>query len=324
MSTETTAVWTRVSSWMTNGRIDFIVRRIPEKLAWRAVRAGVQRSVPRTALNWLYNRLSTERKSAFHRRFRSALWQCDFCEFEWNVSFLGASLRMPIAPPHAALEWELAVSIWHDAEIKTTYEHLLKAGRVRTMFDVGANHGLHSLLFLSQGVRTASFEPNPSCHAYFRRVAQLNGYTCDIQPVALGAEAGTAELCFPPDSTWLGSVRQETKQDLAQHYAVERIEVSVETLDHAVERIGAVPQLIKIDVEGAEIGVLRGATGTLRAHQPIILFEANADRRAMHRFLCGEGYRVVALPFRDPASACSMSEDDLEAAPGTNFGAVPA
>ncbi len=54
---------------------------------------------------------------------------------------------------------------------------------------------------------------------------------------------------------------------------VELLTVQTERLDDLVERHGLAPKLIKIDVEGAELGVLRGARRTIAAHQPAFLIE---------------------------------------------------
>ncbi|WP_457811050.1 FkbM family methyltransferase [Sinorhizobium meliloti] len=83
------------------------------------------------------------------------------------------------------------------------------------------------------------------------------------------------------------------------------LEVDVTTLDDAIARHGLrPPSLVKIDVEGAEIEVLRGMTETLRTHRPSIIYEIDdATREGLDRkarqiaaLLTSAGYVLAALP----------------------------
>lgn len=104
------------------------------------------------------------------------------------------------------LEWDLALSmLGHELEVKHTYLNLIRLQRPKLFFAIGANYGLHSTMFLIHGVPTVSFEPNPRCHEYFRKLALRNHVQCDIQQLALGAAEGWVQVSFPDRETWLGS-----------------------------------------------------------------------------------------------------------------------
>lgn len=303
---------------------------VPRKVMEHALRLGAQAPAPRAAMNWVYNRLTPAWKAQVHHRlctmFRGRTARGTGA-FEWRVRFLGKEIRLPVDAAQIWLHWDLALSLLgHDSEIKATYEALLRQpGKIRVAYDIGANYGLDSILLLSQGVRTLSFEPNPNCHPYLERVARLNGFATDIRAVALSEAPGTAELSFPPGETWLGTVRPEVEREISAGRDLQRIPVRVETLDGVVRETGLAPQLVKIDVEGSEIHVLRGARETLRRERPIVLFETNARAgRAELLALLGElGYGVAPLPLLDPAAARALSLEEFEAHRGTNFAAVP-
>lgn len=83
------------------------------------------------------------------------------------------------------------------------------------------------------------------------------------------------------------------------------------TIDAESTRLGT-PDLIKIDVEGAEFAVLRGGSGTLKAHMPLILLECTDQQEQVRRFLEELGYEI-----RDPKSPAYQA-----AGPGMPFMAL--
>jgi hypothetical protein len=84
--------------------------------------------------------------------------------------------------------------------------------------------------------------------------------------------------------------------------------------------------LIKIDVEGAELAVLRGAARFLAAKQPYLIVEASEwssafgyRPQALTAFLEARGYRVLAIDREDPLSSAA----DLDGSDHTNLLGVP-
>src|SRR5215207_676080 len=142
----------------------------------------------RESLNRKYLTFTPIEKALFHALYSKAFRDVDATDVAagtWSVEFLGSSLRMPLTPKRMWLDWDNASGITgHDIEVKSTYEALLRTSQPRVFFDVGANYGTHSLLFLSQGVEVISFEPNPSCCSVFEEMCELNGFTPRIERVA--------------------------------------------------------------------------------------------------------------------------------------------
>ena len=243
----------------------------------------------------------------------------------WRVQFNGVPLVMPLTRARRWLDWDLALAIvGHDLEVKQTYAALLNSPlRPELFVDIGANYGTHSLLFLSQGVSALSFEPNPACHPYLREICRLNGVTPRLEPVALGERAGQVTLAYPPGRTWLGAVLPDSGGAAPDAWL--RAAVEQKTLDAYVPALLGRRLPLKIDVEGAELAVLRGAAATLSQLRPLVIFESQpgSARDALFGWLAERGYRIHHLPWAPAGADEAVSAADFRASPAMNFIALP-
>jgi FkbM family methyltransferase len=145
---------------------------------------------------------------------------------------------------------------WNPAE----YEAFRAAARPgRVALDVGANVGAYALLlgqWVRPGGRVFAFEPAPEAFAGLSEHVRLNELASTVVPVraAAAATSGTATLAADGIS---GANR------LADEPGGETVRTV--TVDEFCAREGITPSFIKIDVEGAELDVLRGARETIRA-----------------------------------------------------------
>lgn len=126
--------------------------------------------------------------------------------------------------------------------------------------DVGANVGGYALLlgaWVRPGGRVYAFEPAPDAFSGLERHVALNGLGGVVVPVraAAAGATGTARLAADGASG-------------ANRLGGEGVEVATVALDDFCAREGIRPAVIKIDVEGAELEVLRGARRTIRAAGP--------------------------------------------------------
>jgi FkbM family methyltransferase len=161
------------------------------------------------------------------------------------------------------------------------------------VFDVGANVGLYSLLFARACRKVYAFEPVPGNLAWLARNLAWNRVSnVTVLPWAAGAESGLTAFAE-------GEHHSEGRVDASG--AMPAFAVS---LDAFAARYGAEPSLIKIDVEGGELDVLRGAIGILRARQPAILLSTHGDgpKADCLGFLKELGY-AGAKPLDDPDPA---------------------
>ena len=169
-----------------------------------------------------------------------------------------------------------------------------------TVLDIGAHHGLYTLLAsrcVGRGGHVYAFEPSPRERSRLRAHVWLNRCSnVKIVPLALGAQDADAELFVVRGAqTGCNSLRPP-----AVNEPTARVRVKQVTLDGFLRARGLESvDFVKMDVEGAELSVLRGAERLLRAERrPVILAEVEDVRtepwgyqaREIVMLLDSEGY----------------------------------
>jgi FkbM family methyltransferase len=139
------------------------------------------------------------------------------------------------------------------------------------VIDIGANIGWHSLN-LSGDVpdgRIIAFEPMPRTIGYLKKNIALNRVTnIKVMDIGLSDKSGTAEFYYDPKLTVAASMRE-----LHENRKKKKIICRVRRLDDFILRMAPRIDLIKCDVEGAELLVMRGAIETLKKTRPVLFVE---------------------------------------------------
>ena len=144
-----------------------------------------------------------------------------------------------------------------------------------TVMDIGTNIGLTALTFakiVGDNGKVFGFEPDPYNHSKAAINKSLNNFKAlSLYNIGLAEKEGTASL-FNVNATNRGMLR--ILRDNGNTKDLDKTVVNLTTLDrfveeHAIQKI----DLMKIDVEGYELNVLRGASHTLRVHKPVLFIE---------------------------------------------------
>ena len=143
-------------------------------------------------------------------------------------------------------------------------------------YDIGANVGYFSVEMakvLGPAVRVVAFEPQPDLAAAINHSSALNGMgNVHVIEAIVGDTAGRSELFIAPASIHASAVADSGRP------CVGSVAMRMVTVDELVEAAEIPPpDMVKMDVEGSEHLVLRGAWKTFRGHQPHVFLEFSTD-----------------------------------------------
>ena len=164
-----------------------------------------------------------------------------------------------------------------------------------TVIDIGAHIGYYTLLFakcVGPNGHVAAFEPLPSNFALLQKNIQLN----NLQNVRLLNQAVFSRtqgitISVPDDQPNPGSGSMYNEKGVKQYH------VDAVSLDDFCEQSALRPDILKMDVEGAEYDVLMGAVKTIGRCRPKLLielhhFDGNLAAHPVPDLLTGWGYQI--------------------------------
>jgi FkbM family methyltransferase len=217
-------------------------------------------------------------------RFSEKSWQekVNSYLFRWNRWFPGVP-----APIHLPSDvwWLVDNDFIGQSLLNGGYEnaessfarHFLEPGM--TALDIGAHRGFHALHFsksVGRRGRILAFEPSPSDVKRLKLHLVINfRRNVEVKDCALGEEAGNADLYIVRVNTVLNSLRPpDTTLEASP------IPVVIRKLDDVLSQAKVKKvDFIKLDVEGGELGVLKGAEHMLQqVPRPVILCEILEQR----------------------------------------------
>jgi len=186
----------------------------------------------------------------------------------------------------------------NDPEVQKALAGFLKPGAV--FYDIGANVGFLTVLaarIVGPEGRVFCFEPLAENVRQLEHNVRLNGFgNVAVHPVAVGNRDGNVRFLVASAST-LGKLADYEKPG---DPIVGATEVPVRRLDGLRDEAKMpAPDLVKIDVEGAEADVLTGGAATINASRPLLMIELHGTNEAVAAKLEELGYRAFVLGSRD-------------------------
>jgi FkbM family methyltransferase len=198
-------------------------------------------------------------------------------------------------------------------------ENLVQDGD--TFFDIGANIGWYSLNIAAsrRATQVHCFEPLPKTWKQLQANLAINGFT-NIQPHHFGFsnQAGSFPFYYYPEGSGNAS-----GANLTGRTDVEVVECHVQTLDQYTADSGVRVDVIKCDVEGAELLVFQGGQATLARDKPIVFSEIlrkwsakfNYHPNAIFQLFGSLGYSAFSVGGGQLKPFASMDDATVE----TNF-----
>jgi FkbM family methyltransferase len=197
----------------------------------------------------------------------------------------GAGLAFELNPRWERHLWEGQ----HELKVQQTITERLAPGDV--FYDIGAGFGFYSCLAARLRVQVFAFEPDDANAQSLLRQAELNTLGPSIKLVKLAVVAKSGLTNFEPAPQERGHGNGQVTGLVNPNFS--SVNVPCTSLDDFILQ-NPLPNLIKIDVEGAESEVLSGAEELFRRGRPVVLCEVHdaANARYVSAWLDKRSYSV--------------------------------
>ncbi len=235
-------------------------------------------------------------------RSLDGVWRAGRPSYRWLIARLAGAHGVPITvgPDVIAMDPSVVHEGWEHAEQPSyrRFAELVRLGDV--VYDIGAHYGTYSIIASRRvGARglVVAFEPAPETRELLLRHLEWNPASGPVRVVAkaCGARSGNTTL-------W-SAVRADGGASVVRRPATRSVTVDLTTVDQVSAESGRPPAVMKIDVEGAEFDVLRGAEHTLASARPsvllsthpVLLRDQQTSEEALLAWLGERGYSAMLL-----------------------------
>jgi len=256
---------------------------------------------------------------AWTRRARSAeriVRQLGARVLPFDRTFRFAGYKVYYQPGNALVARVRKAGGTFEPELTADIVTLLRDHPNPVLLDIGANIGLITLAVVRAvpNARVYAFEPGPTQYALLRKTILKNTLSDTIASIEAAAADTKGVVSFFTHTG--GGDAKDGLKDTGRAASTHQIEVPSITLDAWIQSI-PIPSIsaIKIDTEGAELLVLRGARNVLRRFKPRVYFELDErnlkpypyEPEDIVKFFLEENYSVQTLD-KKPVSSSNVRE----------------
>lgn len=221
--------------------------------------------------------------------YREEIVKVDRNYLDYKVQFkFVASLQIAIKAFERGIENTLITN-----GIKLLKKYKPEQNESYTVFDVGANFGYLSLVWnqtISKNGSIYAFEPHPIIYNSLQKSVHLNNISnLHLINKAVGDKEGEMKL-------HLSNTTSNTLKEVAtKSKATKKVTIEVISIDEFMStKPNLTIDLLKIDVDGIELKILKGAKNTILKYKPIIIVENNDDY-GIHLFLRELDYKIFDM-----------------------------
>ncbi len=241
----------------------------------------------------------------------------------------GGQLRLH---PYYYLDREIIVQGCYDRSLHSLIERRVQPGM--TVLDVGANMGeiaMHMAKRVGTSGRVYAFEPVPAVLQRLRENVDLNHLhdVIEIADFALSSDVGSAAFAIADadkENQGMGSLVNRHNSVVSSEILVSTMTLDKFVSDKGIQHI----DLIKVDIQGGEIGFIEGGRNTLTTMKPDLVMELSASDLAalgrqpadLIRLIQQQGYRAFAFG-RHGVTRCEITQQNAHTTSCANVLCTP-
>ena len=270
-------------------------RTLIRKITFLLLNILMKVSLFRKIINYIYNNLSWENKRIVTNHIYNPNQN-----FIWKIKLMNNRIINMNVNKIDPKQFSLAL-LYHNISpqlciIENEINNLLSPNQI--YFDIGANQGMRSYLMLSSNRDTYMFEPNPYLNEINLNRCELNNFkNYKIEQLCLSDRDGNQDFYFSIEHSM-----SSLEKDFAEIRGISKTEVvRTTTLDSYIEQnnLKELYPFIKIDVEGHEMSVLKGAENTIVNLKPTFIIEIFSKEYIveLYKKFSDLGYSIFGINF---------------------------
>jgi len=182
-------------------------------------------------------------------------------------------------------------------EVSNSKLFIKKIKNKNTFFDIGGYRGYYSILahqYMKKNAKIIAFEPVNKNYEYISRSVIINNINnIKIEKLAISDKNRTQTMYLSSSESTHSLAKADKNFFMGDFKQLNKIKVKTSTLDKYIKDNKSEPDILKIDVEGAELNVLRGFKEYLNKRKPEMLLEVHERKFPAFKYSKKEFYNYI-------------------------------